>query len=264
MSGVVVALCAPTAFVAVSFLIAFTVRDRPVSAGDVAFLLQALITEVLDFNLAVIAMMAAGPPTNQPPGRVIHRPVLLIHGFACNHSVWNSWLARLETSGFGPVRSIDLEPPLADIEAHAAHVERELRALYEDSEGSPVDVIAHSMGGLVARAALRRVGPGIVGQLVTIATPHHGTVFARLFRSRRSLQQMGPESPWLSQLNSEQDLRAAVPITSIYSLEDNLIVPARTAVLRHAHMVELRGIGHLGLLSSRKAIDHALRALAAD
>jgi hypothetical protein len=29
-------------------------------------------------------------------------------------------------------------------------------------------------------------------------------------------------------------------------------------------MVELRGIGHLGLLSSRKAIDHALRALAAD
>jgi triacylglycerol esterase/lipase EstA (alpha/beta hydrolase family) len=188
----------------------------------------------------------------------------LIHGFACNHTVWNAWLGRLETCGFGPVRGIDLEPPLADIESHAAHVERELRALYADSEGSPVDIIAHSMGGLVARAALRRVEPGIVGQLVTIATPHHGTAFARLLRTGKSLQQMCPQSPWLSQLNSASNPEPVVPITSIYSLEDNLIVPPQTAILRNAHVIELRGIGHLGLLSSRKAIDQALRALAAD
>jgi len=250
--------------VAFSFGIAVASRASTFSAGDTGYLIRALLFEVIDFNLAILAMMASKPATNQPPGRVTHRPVLLIHGFVCNHSVWREWLRRLEADGFGPVRVIDLEPPFADIEHHAAHVERELRALFQDSGDIPVSIIGHSMGGLVARAALRRTSPEIIGRIVTLATPHHGTVLARLFPNERLLLQMVPNSPWLNQLNAEQENGCAVPITSIYSLEDNLVVPARSAALGHADLIELRGIGHFGMLSSRRAIDPALNFLAAD
>lgn len=263
-AGALIALCAPSFFVAVSFVAAVASSGHMPTVGDVPHLLRALLSEIVDFNAAVAGMMASKPPVNGPPGRALHRPVLLIHGFACNHSVWNAWLGLLEDCGFGPVRVIDLEPPLADIEHHAAHVERELRALFQECGDSSVDIIAHSMGGLVARAALRRIGPGIIGQIVTLATPHHGTVLARLFGQRGPLQQMCPESSWLNQLNADQQDGTYAPVTSIYSLEDNLVVPALSPVLKHAHLFELRGIGHLGILSSRKAMEHAVSALLAE
>ena len=264
-AGLGVALGVPAALVTVSFVVAVALGHRRLSVRDSCYLLRALLTEIVDCNLGVLAMMSASKPATGspriPPPRS-SRPVLLIHGFVCNHSAWNAWLERLETSGFAPVRAVDLEPPLADIELHAARVEQEVRALFQESGGSTVAIVAHSMGGLVARAVLRQMGPGIIGRIVTIATPHHGTVLARLFRWRRPLQQMCPESPWLVGLNAGEENGPSVPITTIYSLEDNLVVPARSATLRHAHRVELRGIGHVGVLSSPEAIDCTVAALA--
>lgn len=260
--GIGVAICAPSFFVAATFLVATAASGRTPSLRDTPYLLRALLTEIIDFNVAVAEMMASNPPINGPPSGTIHRPVLLIHGFACNHSVWNSWwLGALKKHGFGPVRAIDLEPPMADMEHHAAHVERELRALSQECGDTSVDIIAHSMGGLVARAALRRVGPEVIGQIVTLATPHHGTVLARLFSQQGCLQQMRPESPWMIQLNADQEDAMGVPLTSIYTLEDNLLVPARSPILRRAHLIELRGIGHMGILASKRAIDHTIKAL---
>jgi len=260
-TGIAIAVCAPSLLVAASFLVAVAARAATITGGDALYVVRAFMFEMIDFNLAILAMMGSKPATNEPPGRVTHRPVLLIHGFVCNHSVWGKWLARLEADGFGPVRVIDLEPPFAEIEHHAAHVERELRALFRDSGDIPVDIIAHSMGGLVARAALRRIGPDMIGRIVTLATPHHGTALARLFPNERLLLQMVPDSAWLNQLNAHAD---AASVTSIYSLEDNLILPTRSAVLPHAPAIELRGIGHIGVLFSDRAIDQALHVLAAE
>lgn len=259
-------LFAPTAFVAASFLAAVALGHGRRSVLDGYYLLRALLSEIVDFNLLVFAMLRPSkPPTDSPglsPARASRRPVLLIHGVACNHSAWNAWRARLERSGFAPVRVVDLEPPLADIEVHAARLEREVRVLFRESGGCKVAIIAHSMGGLVARAVLRRVGPEIIERIVTIATPHHGTVLARFLRWPPPLQQMCPKSSWLNALNAQEESGTPVPITSIYSLEDNLVVPARSAALRHARLIELRGVGHMGVLSSPSAIDCTVAALA--
>jgi hypothetical protein len=42
--------------------------------------------------------------------------------------------------------------------------------------GEPVDLIAHSHGGLVARAYLEKFGPGNVAKLISLGVPHTGTV----------------------------------------------------------------------------------------
>jgi pimeloyl-ACP methyl ester carboxylesterase len=49
--------------------------------------------------------------------------------------------------------------------------------LYRDNGGMPVHIVAHSMGGLMTRAALMQHGPELwprIGKIVFIATPHYG------------------------------------------------------------------------------------------
>lgn len=63
-------------------------------------------------------------------------------------------------------------------------------------------------------------------------------------------------------LNASEGAPLPVRVTSIYSVHDNLIVPPCTAALAGACLHELRGLGHLSLLSARESIDCALAALA--
>ncbi len=265
--ALVLSLVTPGAAVALSFLIAALAAPGSGRVGGLDRL-RALLNEAVHFNHAVLAMALS---SGQLPGAAAAldaaapqrppRPLLLIHGIVCNRSIWRPWLQRLRAAGFAPIRAVNLEPLFADIELHALQVERELRALQRETNGARVAVLAHSMGGLVARAALRSLGPGAVSAIVTLASPHHGTRIARWFRWL-PLRQMSPDSPWLQTLNAAQEGSLAVAMTTIYSLHDNLIVPPRSARLEGARMHELRGLGHVGLLSSRHVIEHAMAALA--
>lgn len=258
----------PGALVATSFLIAALLA--PGGTGRLLHTMRALLSEAIAFNVAVLTMALRRDPLpaavevggGAVPAERAARPLLLIHGIVCNCNVWRPWLKPLQTAGFGPVRALNLEPLFADIEIHATRVAQELRALQRAANGARVSIIAHSMGGLVARSALRLLGPESVSRIVTIATPHHGTRVARCFPWSPPMQQMFPDSAWLQAINTAQEGHLAAPLTSIYSLEDSLIVPSRSARLEGAQAHELRGFGHLALLSSRRAIAHTLAALA--
>ena len=253
-------LLLPWAFMAGSVLL----RARPGSVRSGA-LWRAVLTEPLYATL-VIARMVVEPwrstPSSRAPEAGPVRPVLLLHGILCNRGIWRGWLPELRAAGFAPVRSLDLEPLLGDLDAHAARVTRALAALQRESRGARVDVLAHSMGGLIARAALPLVGPQTIRRIVTLGSPHHGTRVAGHYPSAPA-RQMRPDSPWLARLNAAQEEHWPVPVTSIYSLEDNLIVPASSARLAGADCRALRGIGHLGLLCSHAARRCALAALGA-
>jgi pimeloyl-ACP methyl ester carboxylesterase len=85
--------------------------------------------------------------------------VLLIHGYACNSGYWlpmSKLLAQARISHYG----IDLEPPGASIDDFAPQVQAAGRALCAATGSAQVIIVGHSMGGLVARAYLRRYGDG--------------------------------------------------------------------------------------------------------
>ncbi len=62
-----------------------------------------------------------------------------------------------------------------DWRADAAASAVALQALIQKTGASSVNLVAHSMGGLVAAAYLRAYGPGKVRRLVTLGTPFLGT-----------------------------------------------------------------------------------------
>ena len=265
-AALAVMISAPCLLVAGSFVVGRVAarRDGGADPAPLRGLPTALLRETLAFCAANFAMIAE-PWRRAPcgdPAHAAHRsPVLLIHGIVCNRAVWRPLLKRLAARGFAPVRAMNLEPLFADIDAHTASVVQALRELQRASNGMPVAIVAHSMGGLVARAALRAGGPGLVSRIVTIASPHHGTALARLFRSAPA-RQMRPGSEWLQALNASEDGVWPVPVTSIYSLHDNLVAPPRSAVLAGARLHELTGLGHLSLLRERASLERTLAALA--
>jgi len=260
-----VMISAPCLLVAGSFLVG-RVAARQDGGGDRAPLRgfpTALLRETLAFCVATFAMIAEpyrrAPREHAAAGAA--SPVLLIHGIVCNRAVWRPLLGRLAARGFAPVRALSLEPLFADIDTHTASVLQALRELQRSSGGVPVAIVAHSMGGLVARAALAAGGPGLVSRIVTIASPHHGTALARLFRSAPA-RQMRPGSSWLQTLNAAQEGHWPLPVTSIYSLHDNLVAPPRSAALAGARLHELTGLGHLSLLRADASLERTLAALA--
>jgi len=259
-------LATPVAWVLLSFLIAqCAAHDVP---GRCAFrhLLGAILSEIAGFTSAVVAMSFASkaqrPEPRLPAAQALH-PVLLLHGFLCNGRVWDALQPRLYAAGFGPIEAPDLEPLLADIEGQARRVAPDLLALQRRCNGARVVIVAHSMGGLVARTLLRDHGAGVIRRIVTIASPHHGTALVRGLNWPNT-RQMSGASLWLHTLNSLQENRFAAPVASIYSLQDNLVVPPGSARLHGAELHALPGLGHLGMLRSHRALDCVIAALAAE
>jgi predicted alpha/beta hydrolase family esterase len=235
--------------------------------ADTHHLLRALLSEPVYFGLAQFAMSADARarvlPIDAGSTAGGARPVLLIHGILCNRAIWAPLRARLRVAGFAPVRALNLEPLSGDMETYRASVEQELRALHQQSRGAPVAIVAHSMGGLVARALLRSADPRLIRRIVTVASPHHGTTLA-LCLPLPAARQMRTDDPWLQKLNVEQEGQFASPTTTICSREDGLVTPASSAVLKGAEVREMRGLGHFGLLRSRRALDSIVGALGRD
>ncbi len=191
-------------------------------------------------------------------------PVLLLHGVLCNRAVWSYIRRRLLAAGFAPVVAIDLEPTLGSIDAQAVSAMRALEALQKTCNLKPVIVITHSMGGLVARAAIRTLTPAQItasfAALITLATPHHGSELARLLPGTAP-KQMAPGSSWLVALNQAQQGAMPVPVISIYSHDDNLVAPRVNMRLPGAESLGLPGLGHFAMLMSARVWRELSRAL---
>lgn len=171
-------------------------------------------------------------------------PVVLVHGVLCNAGVFAWTLRRLADESVAPVYALSYGPPLAPIERFSAQLAELVEQACRDTGATQVVVVAHSMGGLVARDYLRTHGGRWVARVITIGTPHHGSRFAFL-AAGQCLAQMRPGSAWLAAL---PDAPAAPPIVSLWSPHDSMVAPQTSAVLEGATNVAFLGIGHNALL----------------
>jgi triacylglycerol esterase/lipase EstA (alpha/beta hydrolase family) len=189
-------------------------------------------------------------------GRV---PVLLVHGYGCNSGFWAHLEPLLDRERISHA-SIDLEPVAGSIDDYAPLIEARVRELCAATGIARIAIVAHSMGGLAARAWMRTCGGAHVAKLITLGTPHHGTVLANLGLGANAAQ-MRRDSPWLRALDAgdTQDVRAR--IVSIYTHHDNIVAPQDSSELAGARNVAFGGVGHVALGSNPRVLAEVLRVL---
>ena len=203
---------------------------------------------------------ARAEPDHLPPDAAGRRGVLLVHGYLCNRGLWNGWIARLRHRGV-PVVAVNLELVLGRIEQTAPAIEAGLRRL-EACTGVPPVVVAHSMGGLALRCWwAAHDGDARIHHAITIATPHRGTVLARLGLSPNA-RQVRPGSRWLQALAASEPADRAARCTCLVAGCDNVVFPAALAVWAGAAVTVVEDAAHLDLIDRPQAWAALERALA--
>jgi pimeloyl-ACP methyl ester carboxylesterase len=197
------------------------------------------------------------------------RPALFVHGLAGHPGnfgpmrAYFSFMGRKRTYAVA-FTSGELIPQMAE------HLERAVERIIEVNEldrDAKINVVAHSMGGLVARYALHN--PELarrIGRLVTIGTPHAGTYTARFAATAQTLD-LRPGSEVLRVLERQVPWTADAHmprLTALWSDSDMMLLPHGSAAVEGADNVEMPGFTHLSYLLHPRAFQRVFSALERD
>jgi hypothetical protein len=177
-------------------------------------------------------------------------PILLAHGIIDNHTVFALMRRQLLRRGFTRIHTFSYSPLTLDVRSTAERLGAEIEKICEESGSEQIHVVGHSLGGLIARYYIQRLGGDErVHTCVTLGTPHQGTMAARLL-PWPLVRQLRPDSDLMVEL-AEPAPGCATRFVAFYSDVDQLIVPQRRARIRHpdlhARNIRVNGVGHLSL-----------------
>lgn len=187
-------------------------------------------------------------------------PVLLIHGILINSAVFRKLSAYLTELGWS-VHSFDLAPHYGNAclmelaEQVAAYVEKNF------APEQAIDLLGLSMGGLVSRYYVQRLG-GFerVQRFITISSPHNGTWMAYALWGKGCVQ-MRPGSAFLADLNGDMTALEQVNFTSIWTPWDFIIVPAQSSQMPVGKNVKLAIFAHALMVRHSQSLQAVAEAL---
>lgn len=177
-------------------------------------------------------------------------PILLVHGMVDNRSIFTLLRLGLRRRGFGRVTSMNYSPFTADVRIAAAQLAEEVEALVAETGYERIHVVGHSMGGLIARYYVTRLGGDErVHTLVTLGTPHQGTYTAYGWTNQLT-RQLRPGSPLMRELDQPVP-RCRTRFVVYWSDLDQMVFPQRHAALVHPDLavrnIDLHAVGHMSL-----------------
>ena len=155
-------------------------------------------------------------------------PILLLHGIWDTGAIFLPMIRYLNSLGW-ETHDLNLTPNNGDgcLDSLAQQV-----AAYAERTFAPetrFDLVGFSMGGLVGRYYLQRLG-GLnrVQRFITLSSPHKGTWVA-YGSLREGCMQMRPNHPFLQDLNRDIGTLDRINFTSIWTPLDAMIVPASSS-----------------------------------
>ncbi|GGU83468.1 lipase [Streptomyces albospinus] len=194
---------------------------------------------------------APGVPALLPTEGRAHPPVLLLHGFIDNRSVFVLLRRSLHRHGWRHVQALNYSPLTCDLRKAAELLSRHVDEVCARTGHRRVDIVSHSLGGLIARYYVQRLGGDTrVRTLITLGTPHSGTRIAPLMSAHPIVRQMRPDSDVIAELGRPAPL-CRTRFVAFWSEADQVMVPAETARIDHpdlcAENIRVAGVGHLAL-----------------
>ncbi len=183
------------------------------------------------------------------------RPVIFVHGLGGhrgNFLFHHGWLRtrgrrRCYAVGFPEGgRLPELGRQLADYVQQVL----EVNGLPEDAQ---VDLVAHSMGGIISRLAVDELGTASrVHTLVTLGSPHRGTHAARWAGTDHTLD-LRPDSELMTRLHDQEPWNRSPRLVCFWSTSDPMMQPAETAQVDGADNRMLPGMSHIDYLLKPRA-----------
>ena len=200
-------------------------------------------------------------PDNHPA----HVPVVFVHGYLHNRSAWIKYFKWMKKEGFTHLLAIDLKGKFKEIEKYAEQLSVEVDQLLKRYGVNRVDIVAHSMGGLVSRYYIQVLGgKKKVRKCVTLGSPHNGTKVA-VFVVGKSRQQMLPGSDFLDKIEiTDSKSLGKTRLNVLYSDSDFMIVPTNLGkVIAKGAKNECVGlVSHIGFIYNRGVYKKVLSVLA--
>ena len=188
----------------------------------------------------------------QKPG-LSCRPIVMVHGLGGHPGNWTALEASLRLAGFGQVYRLDMRG-IDSMRAGAKKLEsliEEVLTVNGISETGSVDVVAHSMGGVVVRKALAALSlRRRVHRVITLATPHRGSHLAWYLR-RGIGAELSPNHQLWSELETQLPWAQEIPLTSFYADGDCLVLPAESCQVPGAENIRVENATHFSMLWSR-------------
>ncbi|MFY8044499.1 MAG: lipase family alpha/beta hydrolase [Rhodoferax sp.] len=241
--SVVLALLVPMATLLISVVVSALLSRGPESG---AHWWRALLGEIV---AGVEIFLLRQPWARQAPrylpstAGTPRPPVVLVHGYLCNHRIWDRTIPQLRAQGHA-VLAVDLEPVFTSIDDYVPLLEAAVAAVLLHTGQTQAVLVGHSMGGLAIRAWMRKHGLERVARVLTLGTPHVGTKLAKGSYTPNG-QQMTWKSPWLATLAQGEDDALRSLLRVAITPQDNIVYPQRAQTLPGITPSVFAGIGHL-------------------
>ena len=254
-------------------------RDVPRVATGMAREAGWVTAHLMTYPLGLIAEPTSKPKRHTLGGLSPHQrslvhyavdaaatPILLVHGIVDNHTIFSPLERALRRRGFTDLSSFDYGVLTSDVRATAQDLAIAVEKLTTESGYEKVHVIGHSLGGLITRYYVQRMGGHErVHTVVTLGTPHQGTMLARAGSVLPLIRQLRPDSDLIAELG-EPAPACDTRFIAFHSDLDQLIVPGRNARIEHPDLrvrnVAVHGIGHMSLTNDRGIAFQIAAALA--
>ena len=156
------------------------------------------------------------PPKSPRP------PILFVHGWNSNGSIWNTMIGRFQRDGWtsAQLHTFSYNSALSNTTT-AAILDQKVDSIRTATGAAKVAIVTHSMGSLSARYyVLNLGGDGLVSALVSLGGPNHGTSTAAacaLFFGQPSCVEMMPNSTFLAALNAIDETPGSLPDATVYA-----------------------------------------------
>lgn len=184
------------------------------------------------------ATLLGREPSTEPVSQATPGPVLLVPGYGGSTSALEVLAQALSGAGRDATVVRLAGDGTGDLDEQADVLDRAVDDALARTGADSVDVVGFSAGGVTVRLWVRdHGGAGVARRVVTLGSPHHGTDLAALAgdvapdRCPVACQQLAPDSDLLRGLNSGDETPVGPLWVSIWSVNDQTVVPPDSADL---------------------------------
>lgn len=189
-------------------------------------------------------------------------PLLLVHGIHDTGRKFDRLARYLKAQGWSTIYCPDLTPNNGDLGLDELAQQLVVYVDTHIGQEQPFDLVGFSMGGIVSRYYVQRLG-GLqrIQRFVTVSAPHHGT-WLGYGRFNPGCAQMRPKSQFLAELNRDVEQLTTLTFTSLWTPYDLMILPANSSDLGVGETISLPVLTHPGMLNHPKSLAAIAAALA--